>query len=82
MRFGDLLTAAAIQLVVLLLPLAAGIIGLISGGLAGLLAVVGWFVIGVPVSYLAIDALAARRPSLEARARVRSVLLESELSKS
>jgi hypothetical protein len=69
-RFGYLLTAGAIQLFVLFLPLTAGIAGLISGGLAGLIAVVGWFVLGIPLSYTAVDALATRH----ARAQERSQL--------
>jgi hypothetical protein len=60
-RFRDLLTAAAIQLVVLFLPLAAGVVGLISGGMAGLSAVLTWFVLGIPLSYAAIDRLARAR---------------------
>jgi hypothetical protein len=59
-RYEHLLTAAAIQLFVFFLPLGAGITGLLSGGLAGLTAVLGWFVLGIPLSYAAIDALAVR----------------------
>ena len=70
MRFGYLFGAAAIQLAVFFLPIAAGIAGLISGGAAGLTAVVTWFVAGIPLSYAAIDALAVR----DARRRERSAV--------
>jgi hypothetical protein len=69
-RFRDLLTAAAIQLVVFCLPLAAGIVGLISGGMAGLTAVLGWFALGIPLSYAAIDR--AARARAQGRPRVAS----------
>jgi hypothetical protein len=59
-RFGHLLAAAAIQMIVFFIPLAAGIAGVVSGGLAGLTAVAGWFVLGIPLSYAAIDALRPR----------------------
>lgn len=70
MRFRDLLTAAAIQLVVLLIPLVAGMVGLISGGIAGLTAVLGWFVLGIPLSYAAIDRLAGRQARAQRRPQV------------
>ncbi|MGB2718062.1 MAG: hypothetical protein WBC51_28000 [Vicinamibacterales bacterium] len=72
MRFGYLLTAAAIQLFVLFLPLAGGLVGLISGGLAGLIAVVGWFAVGIPLSYSAIDALATRQEHAAERSKMPS----------
>lgn len=72
MRFGYLLTAAVIQLFVLFLPLAGGLVGLISGGLAGLIAVVGWFAVGIPMSYAAIDALATRHAHAPERSKMPS----------
>jgi len=71
-RFGYLLTAAAIQLFVLFLPLAGGLVGLISGGLAGLIAVIGWFAVGIPLSYAAIDAFATRHAHPPERSKMPS----------
>ena len=70
MGFRYLAIAAAIQLVVFFLPIAAGVAGLISGGVAGLTAVLGWFVAGIPASYAVVDTFAARN----ARGRKRALV--------
>jgi hypothetical protein len=36
--------------------------GVLSGGTAGLTAVVGWFLVGIPLSYAFIDRLAVPAP--------------------
>jgi hypothetical protein len=59
-RFAHLLAAATIQVIVLFIPLVAGIADVISGGAAGFTAVVGWFLVGIPLSYAAIDRLTGR----------------------
>ena len=61
---GCLLTVAAIQLATLLVPIAAGLAGLVSGATAGFASVIAWFVIGIPLSYGTVDARSAlRQPS-------------------
>ena len=55
MSFGGLLTVIIIQLGTLLVPLAAGVAGLISGGTAGLASIGAWFLLGIPLSYSAAD---------------------------
>ena len=61
MSFGGLLTVIIIQLGTLLVPLAAGVAGLISGGTAGLASIGAWFLLGVPLSYSAADIWSTRR---------------------
>jgi hypothetical protein len=67
---SSVLLVIAIQVVALLVPIAAGLAGLISGGLAGLASIVAWGGLGVPASYAVIDriqaARRARRPGLAA----------------
>lgn len=73
MRFGYLVSAAAIQLLVFFLPIGAGIAGLVSGGIAGVTAVIGWFVVGIPVSYAVVDARAVRLARLSDRSHLSAV---------
>ena len=73
MRFVHLVSAAAIQVLVFFLPIAAGIAGLISGAIAVLLAVLGWFMVGIPLSYAVIDARAARLARLVQRSPLSGV---------
>jgi hypothetical protein len=65
---GSILLVAAIQLITLLAPVLAGLTGVISGGLAGLTSIVAWALLGVPLSYAAIDVLHATAASSKARA--------------
>ena len=68
MGLNGIVLVIAIQLLALLFPVAAGLAGLISGGLAGLASIVAWAGVGVPASYTVIDriqaARRARRPGL------------------
>ena len=70
MGLSGILLVIAIQVVALLVPVAAGLAGLISGGLAGLASIVAWAGVGVPASYAVIDRIQAvrraRRPGLAA----------------
>ena len=70
MGLGGILLVIAIQVVAFLVPVAAGLAGLISGGLAGLASIVAWAGLGVPASYAVIDRIQAvrraRRPGLAA----------------
>jgi hypothetical protein len=63
---GSLAAVVAIQLASLVVPLAAGIAGLVSGATAGLLSVTAWFVVGLPLSYAIVDSRAARRAAAQA----------------
>ena len=71
MSFGGLLTVIIIQLGTLLVPLAAGVAGLISGGTAGLASIGAWFLLGVPLSYTAADIWSTWLGGLRVRARAR-----------
>ena len=71
MSFGGLLTVIIIQLGTLLVPLAAGVAGLISGGMAGLASIGAWFLLGVPLSYSAADVWSTWLGGLRVRARAR-----------
>lgn len=70
MGLSGILLAIAIQLLALLVPVAAGLAGFISGGLAGLASIVAWAGLGIPASYAVIDKIqavrGARRPGLAA----------------
>ena len=70
MGLSGILLVIAIQLLALLIPVGAGLAGVISGGLAGLASIVAWAGLGVPASYAAIDRIQAvrhaRRPGLAA----------------
>ena len=59
MGLSGILLVIAIQVVALLVPVAAGLSGLISGGLAGLASIVAWAGVGVPASYVVIDRIQA-----------------------
>lgn len=76
MGLGGILLVIAIQLAALLLPIAAGLAGWLSGGLAGLVSIVAWAGFGIPASYAIIDkrqaARRARRTGLAAVATVPS----------
>ena len=61
MSLGGLLTVIIIQLGIVLGPLALGVVGLISGGTAGLASIGAWFLLGIPLSYSAIDIWSTRR---------------------
>ena len=58
---GGLLAVIFIQLGIVLGPLALGVVGLISGGTAGLASIGAWFLLGIPLSYSAIDIWSTRR---------------------
>lgn len=61
MSLGGLVAIFLCQLAALIVPLALGIAGLISGGTAGLMSIAAWFLVGIPISYAAVDIHAARR---------------------
>ena len=61
MSFGGLLTVIFIQLGIVLGPLALGVVGLISGGAACLASLGAWFLLGIPLSYSAVDIWSTRR---------------------
>jgi hypothetical protein len=71
---GSILLVIAIQLTALLAPLAIGLAGAISGGVAGLASIALWALLGVPASYGVIDlarataAMEKRRAALPTRA--------------
>jgi hypothetical protein len=73
---GGILLVIAIQLAALLLPIAAGLAGWLSGGLAGLVSIVAWAGFCIPASYAIIDkrqaARRGRRTGLAAVATVPS----------
>jgi hypothetical protein len=58
---SGILLVVAIQVAALLVPIAAGLAGVISGGLAGLASIVAWAGLGVPASYTVIDRIQAIR---------------------
>ena len=67
MGLDSILLVIAIQLVALLAPLAAGVAGLISGGMAGLVSILAWAGFGLPVSYGIIDRIQAAEKARRAR---------------
>ena len=69
MSLGGFLTVVTIQLAALAAPILLGLTGEISGGVAGLASVVMWFVLGVPLSYTAIDRHAAHQARQARRSR-------------
>ena len=71
MSLGGLLTVIIIQLGILLVPLAPGVAGLISGGTAGLASIGAWFLLGIPLSYSAVDIWSTWLGGLRVRARAR-----------
>jgi hypothetical protein len=52
---GGLVLATVIQLGVFLAPLVLAQAGFVSGEIAGLVAITGWFVVGMPLSYAVAD---------------------------
>ena len=52
-----------VQVVVFLTPLAMAPMGVMSGEMSGLIAIVLWFVLGTPLSYVVVDHSKARRLS-------------------
>jgi hypothetical protein len=68
---GGLVFASTIQLGTFLAPLVVARAGLISGEIAGLVAIVGWFVVGLPLSIAAVETLAQRRALQASRERDR-----------
>ena len=69
MSLGGFLTVVFIQLAALAAPILLGLTGEISGAIAGLGSVVLWFVLGVPLSYTAMDRHAARQARRSRRAQ-------------
>ena len=51
----------AVQVAVFLTPLAMAPMGVMSGEMAGLIAIVLWFVLGTPLSYAVLDRVRSRR---------------------
>jgi hypothetical protein len=68
---GGLVLATVIQLGTFLAPLVLARAGLISGEVAGLVAIVGWFVVGMPLAFTVSDSLARRRALKASRERDR-----------
>ena len=66
---GGLVLATVIQLGTFLAPLVLARASLISGEVAGLVAIVGWFVVGMPMAFTVTDKLARRRASRASRER-------------
>jgi hypothetical protein len=58
---GGLVLASVIRLGIFLAPLILARAGFMSGELAGLAAIAGWFVVGTPLSYAAADTLRRRQ---------------------
>jgi hypothetical protein len=58
---SGIVLVVAIQLLALLLPIVAGLAGVISGALAGLASIVAWAGLGVPASYAVTDRIQAIR---------------------
>ena len=52
---GGMLVVVCIQLATLVAPLAIGLTGAISGGVAGVTSILAWALIGVPASYAFVD---------------------------
>lgn len=75
MSLGGILVVVVIQLLALLIPIACGLTGIMSGGVAGLTSILAWALVGVPASYAIVDlhrALSAAK-SRYAAARVRPI---------
>lgn len=74
MGLDGIFLVIAIQLAALLVPLAAGLAGWLSGGLAGLASILAWAGLGLPASYTLIDKMhAARRARRTCLAAVATV---------
>jgi hypothetical protein len=58
---GGLTLVTVIQLATFLAPLVLARTGFMSGEAAGLSAIVGWFVVGMPLSYAVADRMQRRR---------------------
>ena len=74
MSLGGLLTVIFIQLGIVLGPLALGVVGLISGGAACLASLGAWFLLGIPLSYSAVDIWSTWLGALRVRAGTRSLM--------
>lgn len=61
MHLRGFLGVLAVQVAVFLTPLAMAPLGVMSGEMAGLIAIVLWFVLGTPLSYAVLDRARARR---------------------
>ena len=61
MGLDGILLVIVIQLAALMAPIAAGLAGWLSGGLAGLASIVAWAGLGVPASYAISDKIQAAR---------------------
>jgi hypothetical protein len=72
---GGLLLVTVIQLATFLAPLVLARAGFLSGEAAGLSAIVGWFVVGMPLSYAAADRMQRGRalPTSPTATRVKPV---------
>lgn len=68
---GGLVLATVIQLGTFLAPLVLARAGLISGEVAGLVAIVGWFVVGMPLAFTVSDRLTRRKVLRASRERDR-----------
>jgi hypothetical protein len=64
---GGICVIVIIQLLALLVPIACGLKGIMSGGIAGLTSILAWALIGVPASYAVIDLRQAMRVSAKSR---------------
>ena len=77
MSSGSVLPLLAVQIAAFLVPIAAGLSGLVSGAVAGFAAVTSWFAVGLPLSYVLADwraARALRRQASQARPTAVEVL--------
>jgi hypothetical protein len=74
-RPGGFVLATVIQLGIFVAPLALARGGVMDGEVAGLAAIVSWFVLGVPLSYAAGDTVRRRqaRAVSNPKKRLRSV---------
>ena len=61
MNPGAFLLATVVQLAIFLAPLVLAKAGLMSGEVAGLTAILGWFVVGMPLSYAVVDRVGRRK---------------------
>jgi len=64
---GSILLVVTTQLLTLLAPLALGLTGVITGGVAGLLSLTAWALIGVPLSYTVLDFMRAASRAVRSR---------------
>jgi hypothetical protein len=71
MRRASVVLLIVVQLAVFLGTLVLGIVGTLSGEAAGCLAIVVWFLIGLPSSYVAADYADVRLARREALRRQR-----------